>query len=94
MESAIPEHLRCPRTRPAGFAPGHVPPNPAYTARFSEVQRQMTMAFVGAQYRDPEGEMLAQAAKATPDAPPDPQPKTAARKGKARAARPRKTASR
>ena len=39
-------------------------------------------------------EMLAQAAKATPDAPPDPQPKTAARKGKARAARPRKTASR
>ncbi|HEX7728889.1 MAG TPA: excinuclease ABC subunit UvrA [Terracidiphilus sp.] len=43
---------------------------------------------------DDTAEMLAQAAKATPDAPPDPQPKTAARKGKARAARPRKTASR
>lgn len=62
MESAIPEHLRCPRTRPAGRAPDHVPPNPAYTARFSEAQQQMTMAFVGAQYRGPEGEALAQAA--------------------------------
>lgn len=62
MESAIPEHLRCPRSRPAGSAPGHVPPNPAYTARFSKAQQQMTMAFVGAQYRDAEGEALAQAA--------------------------------
>lgn len=62
MESAIPDRLRCPRTRPAGHAPDYAPPNAAYVARFSEVQQQTTMAFLGAQYRSAEGEALARSA--------------------------------
>lgn len=65
MESAISEHLRCPRTRLPGHTPDYVPPNPGYTARFGTVQQQIAMVYVGAQFRDPEGEALAQAAVRT-----------------------------
>lgn len=62
MESAIPTHLRCPRSLDTAHPPEYAPPNPAYTARFASTQQQMTVAFVGAQYRCPKGEALARAA--------------------------------
>ncbi|WP_027474213.1 phenylacetaldoxime dehydratase family protein [Curvibacter gracilis] len=62
MESAIPLALRCPRSRPPTRGDDYSPPNPAFTARFGDALQPMTVAFLGAQFRSPEGEALARAA--------------------------------
>ncbi|RYP42080.1 hypothetical protein DL768_010396 [Monosporascus sp. mg162] len=51
LDSAIPEHLRCTRTRPAKTPPAFRPPYPSYSARFPEHISQLVMAIVGAQYK-------------------------------------------
>lgn len=51
MESAIPEHLRCPRSQ-ARRAPGdYVPPVPAFVARFAPDVTRVAMAYLGVQFR-------------------------------------------
>lgn len=62
MESAIPVQLRCPRTRPPSKGEDYSPPNPAFTARFGDALQPLTVVFLGAQFRSPEGEALARAA--------------------------------
>ncbi|RYP91590.1 hypothetical protein DL770_002304 [Monosporascus sp. CRB-9-2] len=51
LESAIPEHLRCTRIRPAKEPPNFQPPYPSYSARFPENVSDLVMAVVGAQYK-------------------------------------------
>ena len=48
-ESAIPEHLTVARTRAARTPEGYDPPSPAFVARPPETQRQVVMAYLGAQ---------------------------------------------
>lgn len=55
MESAIPAHLQCPRTRDARASADYTPPNPAYVARFGTQVQRVVMAYVGAQYGDAAG---------------------------------------
>lgn len=52
LESAIPQHLRCPRTRAARFSGEYVPLSPAHVARFRPSVKQFTMAYYGVQCRD------------------------------------------
>jgi aldoxime dehydratase len=59
MESAIPEHLRCPRTRESRASETYRPPNPAYCARLDPATRRIVMACYGAQYRAAEGRQCA-----------------------------------
>ena len=59
MESAIPAHLRCPRTRDARASPDYRPPNPAYTARMGTGVKQVVMAYIGVQYRTEAGRKAA-----------------------------------
>jgi len=61
MESAIPSHLRCPRTRDARASEDYVPPNPAYVARMGDDVKQVVMAYVGVQYRTATGRSAARA---------------------------------
>lgn len=49
MESAIPAHLRTERTQPSSMSEGHVPPFPAWAARFDPLVGQVVMAYFGAQ---------------------------------------------
>lgn len=49
MESAIPKHLQCPRSRQARASADYVPPYPAWTARFPEDLTQIVMAYLGVQ---------------------------------------------
>lgn len=49
MESAIPRHLQCPRTRAARANSDFVPPYPAMTARFPQDITQLVMAYLGVQ---------------------------------------------
>lgn len=49
MESAIPTHLRCPRTREARASEHYVPPSPAWVARFKPDVDQVVMAYLGVQ---------------------------------------------
>ncbi|KAK3356350.1 hypothetical protein B0T25DRAFT_536561 [Lasiosphaeria hispida] len=51
LDSAIPEHLRCSRTRPAKLTADFKPPYPSYSVRFPEDFSQLVMAIVGAQYK-------------------------------------------
>jgi aldoxime dehydratase len=51
MESAIPKHLECPRTRHRRIADDFTPPYPSTVARFKPDVRQVVMAYVGVQYR-------------------------------------------
>lgn len=60
MESAIPPHLRCPRTRDARASPDYRPPNPAYVARMGTGVKQVVMAYIGVQYRTDAGRAAAQ----------------------------------
>jgi aldoxime dehydratase len=62
MESAIPSHLRCPRTRPPRASEDYSPPFPAVTARLPASVKQVVMAYLGVQYRDAAGERTARAA--------------------------------
>ena len=50
MESAIPGHLKCPRTIPALTPEGFVPPFPATVARFPVEAQQVVMAYIGFQH--------------------------------------------
>ncbi len=59
MDSAIPDHLRCPRTREARASESYRPPNPAFCARLAPSVSQVVMAFHGAQYRCAEGRQVA-----------------------------------
>ena len=51
IDSAIPEHLRCTRARPANTPADFQPPYPAYSVRFPERASELVMAIVGAQYK-------------------------------------------
>jgi aldoxime dehydratase len=62
MESAIPEHLRCPRTQARRAPEGYAPPYPAWVARLSRAATQVVMAYFGVQYRDDDGSRIARAA--------------------------------
>ena len=50
LESAIPAHLRCPRSQPTRTPDGYQPPYPASVARFKPETRQVVMAYLGLQY--------------------------------------------
>jgi len=49
MESAIPEHLRCPRTRQRRVADDYVPPYPSFVARHAPSVKRVVMAYFGVQ---------------------------------------------
>ena len=66
MESAIPPHLRCPRTRLKRSADDYQPPVPAWTARGDIAIEQVVMGYYGVQWR-PGEEARAAAASATID---------------------------
>ena len=51
MESAIPPHLRCPRTRSKRCADDYQPPVPAWAARGNTAIEQVVMAYYGVQWR-------------------------------------------
>ena len=51
MESAIAPHLRCPRSRPKGFADDYQPPVPAWTAWSDAATERVVMAYFGVQWR-------------------------------------------
>jgi aldoxime dehydratase len=55
MESAIPQHLRCPRTRTPRASEDYVPPYPAWVARMKHGVKQVVMAYFGVQYRGDSG---------------------------------------
>jgi aldoxime dehydratase len=50
MESAIPDHLVCPRTRSRRVADDHVPPYPSFVARLAPGVKQVVMAYFGVQH--------------------------------------------
>ncbi len=50
MESAIPDHLQCPRTRHRRIPDDYAPPYPAAVARYKPDVKQVVMAYFGAQY--------------------------------------------
>ena len=47
MESAIPAHLRYPRTRPARVSEDYTPPYPSWVARMDPSVKQVVMAYLG-----------------------------------------------
>lgn len=49
MESAIPQHLRCPRTRAARASDDYTPPYPAWVARLNPATTQVVMGYFGVQ---------------------------------------------
>jgi len=51
MECAIPDHLRCTRTRPRRIADDYTPPYSAWVARMKPGVTQVVMAYFGVQYR-------------------------------------------
>jgi aldoxime dehydratase len=51
MESAIPVHLRCPRTRTTRASDVYNPPSPAWCARMDPRVTQIVMGYFGVQYR-------------------------------------------
>ncbi len=51
MDSAIPVHLRCPRTRQARASEDYQPPYPAWVSRFDPSVTHMPMGYFGIQYR-------------------------------------------
>ena len=51
MESAIPEHLQCPRTRHRRVPDDYTPPYPSTVARFKPGVERVVMAYFGIQYR-------------------------------------------
>ena len=69
MESAIPKHLECPRTRQRRIPDDYTPPFPATVARFKPTVKRVVMAYFGVQYRGtPSPAAAAQALKAIADA--------------------------
>jgi len=59
MESAIPQHLRCPRTRQARASADYTPPVAAYCARMDASVEQVVTAYFGVQYRTAAGRTAA-----------------------------------
>ncbi len=51
MESAIPTHLQCPRTRHRRVPDDYVPPYRSFVARHSPGVTRVVMAYFGVQYR-------------------------------------------
>jgi aldoxime dehydratase len=51
MESAIPDHLQCPRTRHKRVPDDHEPPYPSFVARFKPGVTRVAMGYFGVQYR-------------------------------------------
>lgn len=51
MESAIPEHLQCLRTRHRRITDDYTPAYPATVARYKPDVKQVVMAYFGVQYR-------------------------------------------
>src|SRR5260221_7242669 len=49
MESAIPRHLQCPRTRNRRADENYAPPYPAYAARAHPSTKQVVMGYFGVQ---------------------------------------------
>jgi aldoxime dehydratase len=54
LESAIPQHLICPRSRQRRIPDDFVPAFPAAIARFEPAVKQVVMAYFGIQYKGPE----------------------------------------
>ena len=54
MESAIPLHLKCPRSQPARAPEDYVPAYPAWTARLGAGAAHIVMAYFGIQYKSAE----------------------------------------
>ena len=52
MDSAIPSHLRCPRTRPRRVPDDYVPPYPSFVARHAKAVERVVMAYFGIQSRE------------------------------------------
>jgi aldoxime dehydratase len=52
MESAIPTHLRTPRTKDARTPKNYQPPYPSFVARHAPGVKRVVMAYFGIQYRD------------------------------------------
>lgn len=50
MESAIPPHLQCPRSRQRRVHDDYVPPYPAFVARHSASVTRVVMAYFGVQF--------------------------------------------
>jgi aldoxime dehydratase len=61
MESAIPKHLQCPRTRHRRVGDDYTPPYPSFVARHAPRVTQVVMAYFGVQVR---GDSTAPAATA------------------------------
>src|SRR5437764_14171787 len=53
LESAIPAHLRCPRTRHRRVPDDYAPPYPSFVARHASSVRRVVMAYFGVQARVP-----------------------------------------
>ncbi|MDP9909326.1 aldoxime dehydratase [Variovorax boronicumulans] len=53
MESAIPEHLRCPHTRERRVAGDYTPPYPGWSARAPVTTTRVVMGYFGVQSRGP-----------------------------------------
>jgi aldoxime dehydratase len=51
MESAIPSHLQCPRTRQKRVPDGYQPPYPSFVARFKPGVARVVMAYFGVQHQ-------------------------------------------
>ena len=49
MESAIPTHLQCPRSRPRRVPDDYVPPYPSFVARHAARVERVVMAYFGVQ---------------------------------------------
>ena len=50
MESAIPAHLRCPRTRHRRVPDDYAPPYPSFVARHAPAVERVAMAYFGVQF--------------------------------------------
>jgi len=53
LESAIPAHLRCPRTRHRRVPDDYAPPYPSFVARHGPAVKRVVMAYFGVQARAP-----------------------------------------
>lgn len=54
LDSSIPSHLRCPRTRSRRVSDTWVPPVPMYSARGAEAIEHLVMAYLGVQAKGDE----------------------------------------
>ena len=64
LDSAIPEHLRQPRTEPMKCPVSFEPPYPSYSARFPKDMENLVMAVIGSQHSDASPESISSAKQA------------------------------